>query len=514
MPAGGDSFRTDDVGMWFMVLLTSEPDPGEFVGYEVWLDGNGDWVEKTGGRVLSDENRGVELVADSLSAGGEEDYALCRSAPGAGGHLWELIAIGSSAPAGTARGPGWVAGLTDDHCLSLTVLGASGRCSGIDTTQTLTLYWDGGGWTSDGVFVHEYGAGVVRFYLDEGVPKLTIDDHFLVWDAAGSLAGVHHIDFAGGGVDLCTDEDEDAEEAGSGSGSGFYPACDESTFRVRLTCTDQCGVESPCCPGVTIPRTICVTISAPGEEITTRTFLLGYEEANQRWIGCIYGLFPDNPDRGTTVVFYCEPTFEPTGFHLFTWAGGSCSGPDGNIVAWEFGGTPYSGSPVVTLESCDPLLVTGSWAGQFNGVGATFTVEFTVTADTTDCAGSGSGGGGGAEEFFDLGESVSVTFSNGTGDCTCLDTLTATLAQESATIWRNTPGDFDSSACPDGDATDNVGLSYVGDGWRLLGLYDGFDCVFVSQDAALRVVVIDVNATAGIGNSVCTGTFRCTFQGL
>src|SRR5688572_18689548 len=86
--APAEPFRTDDVGMWFVVELGAEPDPGEFTGFEVWLDGDGAWVEKVGGRRLEDDSRGVELVADSLAAGG---YALCRSAPGAGGLMFELL---------------------------------------------------------------------------------------------------------------------------------------------------------------------------------------------------------------------------------------------------------------------------------------------------------------------------------------------------------------------------------------------------------------------------------------
>lgn len=136
----------------------------------------------------------------------------------------------------------------------------------------------------------------------------------------------------------------------------------------------------------------------------------------------------------------------------------------------------------------------------------------TVDCDLPTEPGSGGGSGAGDEYFFDMGEEVTATFSGGTGDCDCLDALVATLARTDPTRW-DSGFVFDASGCPAGTATENVGLTFTGDGWRLLGLYDGYDCTFISQDEGTKTVVITVIAEVGVGQSVCTGTFIVTFQG-
>jgi hypothetical protein len=209
------------------------------------------------------------------------------------------------------------------------------------------------------------------------------------------------------------------------------------------------------------------------------------------------------------------------------------------------------GSPLVNWTYTDSLgvsqLVTVGGAShiqaQFHGVNNGGTTGLTVSGGVRDveinyvkvsappdagCVGSGcvgSGGepgsgdggnpgGGDPESSIDFGETADLTISDATGDCTCLNGETATLTKVSSTQW-NGAGEIDSSGCPENpDATDNVGIAWSGDGWRLVGLYDGFDCEFLGQDDATLTVMIRCTATAGVGQSVCTGTFVVTVVGV
>jgi hypothetical protein len=126
----------------------------------------------------------------------------------------------------------------------------------------------------------------------------------------------------------------------------------------------------------------------------------------------------------------------------------------------------------------------------------------------------GNPGGGDPESSIDFGETADLAISDATGDCTCLNGETATLTKVSSTQW-NGVGEIDSSGCPENpDATDNVGIAWSGDGWRLLGLYDGLDCEFLGQDDTTKTVMIRCTATAGVGQSVCTGTFVVIVVGV
>lgn len=131
-------------------------------------------------------------------------------------------------PPSAPLGYGWLAGLTADDCLYLTVTAASGRCVDIDDAQELLLLWDTASWVSDGDFTHDGGAGPAEFVIDgSGVPKLTIDSVVGVIDGSGETEdGDPYIDFAFGGTTLCT--------ADPG-------ACGSNVFKVRLVCS-SCAI--------------------------------------------------------------------------------------------------------------------------------------------------------------------------------------------------------------------------------------------------------------------------------
>ena len=142
--------------------------------------------------------------------------------------------------------------------------------------------------------------------------------------------------------------------------------------------------------------------------------------------------------------------------------------------------------------------------------------------DGEGCAeegGSGSDGGsdgGDGEHFIDLGATVGLTISGTTGDCGCLDGYSTDLAIDPGDSTRWGPATIDTSGCPEvppGGVSDHIGVAWAGDGWRLIGLYDGLDCTFVSQDDATKTVVFRCTATAGVGDSVCSGTFLVTVVG-
>lgn len=145
-------------------------------------------------------------------------------------------------PSGIATGPGWVAGLSNEDCLQLTVLGSSGKCSTIDITQTLILRSDDGEtWESATNFQYSGGFGIVEFTrpVGQSMPNLVIGGYDLIYDGAGILDGEHYIDFAGG-TSLCSDV------PGSGSGTGGpREACGGNTFIVRLMCFAYCDA-APC----------------------------------------------------------------------------------------------------------------------------------------------------------------------------------------------------------------------------------------------------------------------------
>lgn len=83
--AGRHILLSDD---WFPAVVTAV-DGDEYEFEEVWLDGDGDYVTKVGGRVATALNPGKALSGTFA----EDDYAMARLAAGAGGTLWEMLPV-------------------------------------------------------------------------------------------------------------------------------------------------------------------------------------------------------------------------------------------------------------------------------------------------------------------------------------------------------------------------------------------------------------------------------------
>lgn len=194
---------------------------------------------------------------------------------------------GASACAGAI---GWDA--TD--CLLMSVTGAQDACADIDTTQQISLAWDGGGseWLSATNFVFDGGSGPVTFKFINGVPTATIDGVYgfylgcsgsgLLFAFDSTLCTGTHVSCGNNYFTVlftcacCPDP--------AWSGPGWYcvagacvyiplpPPCDGvyditgGPYIDEAACTLACGggggsVSVPCCPGVMLPATLTVTIS-------------------------------------------------------------------------------------------------------------------------------------------------------------------------------------------------------------------------------------------------------------
>lgn len=161
----------------------------------------------------------------AVSADGSEDLASGTRGwleidPQAGG--WIFVAGGGGSGGGGAA-PGWAAGLKVTDCLRVTVVRASGDCSGIDAAQDIGLTWSAGGsrWESGATAftgTGSGGTGQVAFAATTPVPTATIDGvggMYLGGDGANGLL------FAFGGAVLC---------------GGRAAAC-ANYFVVRFTCS-------------------------------------------------------------------------------------------------------------------------------------------------------------------------------------------------------------------------------------------------------------------------------------
>ncbi len=107
------TYRTPPLGEWFPVRVTDAVDwdgvdANTFV--EVELAGDGTWGDKVGGRVGEELNPGIALISSFV----EDDYAFARSAPGAGGLLWELLPVASAGAGGSHTFGGYDAPPSDD----------------------------------------------------------------------------------------------------------------------------------------------------------------------------------------------------------------------------------------------------------------------------------------------------------------------------------------------------------------------------------------------------------------
>jgi hypothetical protein len=258
---------------WFLaeVTVVTAGSPVTYSFFELALQGDKTVSEKLGGRVGTTANPAVAAAGGPFVVG---DIIKVRLARNAGGLYWEAIPAVAAADTepGTgsaSSGCGWVAGLRETDCLTLTVLSARGRCEGIDTGQTLSLLWDTDAFVSgdDAVdvpeddFEHDGGVGPVEFWVEDGRARMTIDAVEGVMETCGPYYAV----FAFGADPLC---DGDAD------------FCGDNTFRVKV----ECGCYAPCdvCPGEGLPLVMRVTFTGgdcdcftPGAPITiTRDPLL------------------------------------------------------------------------------------------------------------------------------------------------------------------------------------------------------------------------------------------------
>ena len=115
------------------VVISGTPDTYEFE--EWWLTGDGTWEAKTGGRIGAADNPGYTLPAsdDSEVTLAVDDFAWCRSADGAGGLYWELVAVVQSASGSSSAG--WL-----EPCRVATTANVTGsQCEAGDTIDGVVL---------------------------------------------------------------------------------------------------------------------------------------------------------------------------------------------------------------------------------------------------------------------------------------------------------------------------------------------------------------------------------------
>ena len=135
-------------GDWFVVRITAVVSATdrtyEFV--EHWYQGEDGWAEKAGGRFGGELNPGVALPGMVFAVG---QYALCRSAEGAGGLYWQIFALPQIANDETDAEPdttedGSVPGLTPNGDLRPTPLVVTNypNADGLPGTQVSVFLTD------------------------------------------------------------------------------------------------------------------------------------------------------------------------------------------------------------------------------------------------------------------------------------------------------------------------------------------------------------------------------------
>lgn len=179
--------------------------------------------------------------------------------------LFVVIAI-SQGP--TPRICGWLSGLEPENCLPLRVVSATGKCSCINTAQTLTLVWDEMQeyWASAEDFVHcvDEGQAVFDFEAPDD-PTLTIDGEpgYYLGCSDGELL------FSFGGPDLCDDEDA--------------KVCCENFFIVGVSCSccTCCEWDETSMAEFTVAGVNCSGCGAGGSSCINafnRSYTLTYDE--------------------------------------------------------------------------------------------------------------------------------------------------------------------------------------------------------------------------------------------
>jgi hypothetical protein len=335
---------------WWPLYVTGGDATAGYTGYECWRITS--TVEKQGGRVLAEANPGFPLVPGTTFAAG--DYALVRSAPGAGGLQFEMIPAGRTAADAAAALADAAAALADclrpfagrtaADCLRARVLAGTGRCSGVAAQDWFALTGaDGAGtparpvWTSaaDAVTT-DAGTGELEVYENadgDTRAKITVGTDVVPLKYIGCVAG--RPQFAGG-RSLC-----DGEPVGT---------CGDDVFVVEIECTVCPGDEvlSPCTTDpVPAGLTLCVG--------TTGGFPAALDglEIPMTWhAGANYS--------GATTGYWHGEVPHPTceGVYIAAWM---YTNPDCEWIiglqGWNSSRPPFSGGP---LHSSPPAAASAS----------------------------------------------------------------------------------------------------------------------------------------------------------
>lgn len=263
------------------------------------------------------------------------------------GSWFALPAAGdiSGGGGGTVTGPGWIAGLSNEDCLSATLIAQNGNCY---TIPPQTLYLEsptGEEWTSTDDFIHAGGSGpmILERPCSESMPKLTIDGECGIFEKAGTDGEGCYADFKFG-TTLCGDR------PGTGSGS-IHPrgACCENTFTIRIRCT-PCITPTTCCPNIDSGDTLYVKIrtatDTSGTTVATATLtwdgtywvspfttvpcVVGTQDIKLRYtVDCVLQFTCDGTNWHTTAnsggcSIVCDPFCDPGHIMSITAARAGC----------------------------------------------------------------------------------------------------------------------------------------------------------------------------------------------
>jgi hypothetical protein len=198
--------------------------------------------------------------------------------PGAGG-----VVTTPNTGAGTCS-CGWVEGLEQYDCISLTVEGALGKCSCLNATQSYPLLYDGAvkGWTIPTTNVPPKFTAcgdqqvTPTFFVDAmGNPALTMRAGSTTYRLTLDCCGPNSAYFTGDSA-LCTG----VRAVGT--------APDANLFRVKAEWNGPaCGVTTFCCPSRKVPRRLYATVETnPGAAVDFGTFTVPvfYDAGALGWV--------------------------------------------------------------------------------------------------------------------------------------------------------------------------------------------------------------------------------------
>lgn len=149
-----------------------------------------DWID--GEDVFAEEINGLDLVDGTryrCHVYGLKEWT--RDGDEEGASMFVLVDSPGGGTATTENGCAAAISWRTTNCLLSTVVEATGYCSGISTSQSQRLQWDGGvgaagGWTAgdnavdvpEEDFTHMLGVGKIQFWWADGIPRLTIDGKY------------------------------------------------------------------------------------------------------------------------------------------------------------------------------------------------------------------------------------------------------------------------------------------------------------------------------------------------